>query len=128
MKLELKHLKSYPPTLQIMWENVQCNFEGIDYGYNNSIILERVNVMLEDVKPILRPMSELTRNELEGNGFDSHIDYLTYENKGVEWTLKAPYEMIVYLFDNHFDVFGLIEKGLAIDINKIRYSENGIEI
>ena len=25
-----------------------------------------------------------------------------------------------YLFENHFDVYGLIEKGLAIDINTLK--------
>lgn len=27
------------------------------------------------------------------------------------------------LFENHFDVFGLIEKGLAIDLNTIKETE-----
>jgi len=32
----------------------------------------------------------------------------------VEW-IDAPYWMCQYFFKHHFDVFGLIEKGLAID-------------
>lgn len=72
-------------------------------------------------KPVLRPMSDLTKIELWDAGFNSHIDYLTHEmqnplNKG--WSvLKAPYNMVAYLFKHHFDVFGLIEKGLAISIH-----------
>ena len=72
-----------------------------------------------DFKPYLKPLSDLTRKELELEGFDSHIDYLTYENKGSEWTLKAPFNMVQYLLSKHFDIHGLIDNGLAIDINTI---------
>jgi len=30
-----------------------------------------------------------------------------------------------YLFENHFDVFGLIEKGLAININTLSVQNDG---
>ena len=69
--------------------------------------------------PILKPLSDLTKKELYNAGFQCHVDYLTHENKGVEWTLKAPYNHIEYLFKNHFDVFGLIPKKLAVDINDL---------
>jgi hypothetical protein len=68
---------------------------------------------------VLRPLSELTRKELELQGFDSYIDYLTYENKGSEWTLKAPFFMVQYLLSKHYDIFNLIENNLAIDINTL---------
>jgi len=87
--------------------------------FNSSLGFDVDDVYLSEVKPILRPLSNLTRKELELEGFDSHIDYLTYENQGVDWTLKAPYIMLEYLFTKHYDVFGLIEKGLAIDINTL---------
>ena len=35
--------------------------------------------------------------------------------------LYLPYNIVSKLFENHFDVFGLIEKGLAIDINTIYF-------
>lgn len=72
-----------------------------------------------EFKPILNPISDLTRPELENAGFRYYIDYLTYENQGVEWTLKAPYDMIVYLLSQHYDIYGLIEKGLAISIHDV---------
>ena len=75
--------------------------------------------VLKYCKPILRPLSDLTRTELEKAGFRYYIDYLTYENKGVEWTLKAPYDMVVYLLSQHYDIYGLIEKGLAISIHDV---------
>lgn len=83
-------------------------------------------------KPLLRHLSQLTQNELRYAGFNSHIDYLTHEvqNPANEkrtssdgkklWRIeKAPYEMVEYLFKNHFDVFNLIERELAIDKSSI---------
>lgn len=40
-------------------------------------------------KLMLRPMSELTKDELRKQGFDSHIDFLTHE-KGDP--MRAPFE------------------------------------
>ncbi|RZK62255.1 MAG: hypothetical protein EOO95_15265 [Pedobacter sp.] len=86
-----------------------------------------------NTKAILRPMSDLTRSMLEEAGFNSHIDYLTHElqneansgrldsNGKKLWRVEhAPYEMVAYLFREHFDVFGLIEKGLAISIHDVK--------
>lgn len=36
-------------------------------------------------------------------------------------TSETPYHIIVWLCENHFDLFGLIEKGLAIDINNLKH-------
>jgi hypothetical protein len=66
--------------------------------------------------PVLRPLSELTKEELIEQGFHSHIDHLTHEKQN---PLDAPFKMIAYLFSKHFDVFGLVEKGLAIEINEL---------
>lgn len=66
--------------------------------------------------PILRPLSDLTKEELIEQGFSSHIDYLTQQKQD---HLKAPFFMVQYLLSKHFDIFGLIENGLAIDINTI---------
>ena len=110
MKLELKHLAGYLPYgMKYEWSNSIYYYEHCstrDFDYENS-------------KPILRPLSYLTRFELEKAGFMYYIDYLTYENQGVEWTLRAPYDMVVYLLSQHYDIYGLIEAGLAIDINTL---------
>ena len=69
-----------------------------------------------DFKPILRPLSDLTKEELKNQGFETHIDYLTHEKGN---PIFAPYQMVEYLFSQHFDIFNLIDQDLAIDINKI---------
>jgi len=91
-----------------------------------------------DLKPILRPMSDLTK-EIEFDNasgkitmleeFQKHEDvYLDEENNlcrkpdGSQkvWCIDhLPYSSIQKLFEWHFDVFGLIDKGLASDINTL---------
>jgi len=76
------------------------------------------NCYCENMKLILKPMSSLTRKELEEQGFSSHIDYLTTEQfcdqKEKFPIFKAPYNMIQYLISKHYDVFYLIPKKLAV--------------
>lgn len=76
-------------------------------------------------KPILRPLSDLTK-EIEHNGERFvPIDILgwnSYENiikKGI--CDSVGYQYMIKLFEWHFDVFGLIDKGSAIDINTLKY-------
>lgn len=77
---------------------------------------DTVNAAPYTFKPILRPMTDLTKEELIEQGFTSYIDYLTHEKRT---PLEAPYNKVQYLLSKHYDVFGLIEQGLAIDINTI---------
>lgn len=44
---------------------------------------------------------------------------LKSENIWIPQKVTQQLEMFQYLFENHFDVFGLIDAGLAIDINTI---------
>ena len=85
-----------------------------------------------DFKLILHPLSDLLKPCL----LDGKIPYNELEQitTGYHWTnsvanlLKYPEEVrgmwpqyiLEKLFEWHFDVFGLIEKGLAIDINTIK--------
>ena len=89
---------------------------------------------VNEFKPILRPLSDLIK-EIEVNGekfvpayrTQVHINdkYLPFtvngrivlENRIVTNTIL--YTDMQYLISLHFDVFGLIEKDLAIDINKL---------
>ena len=86
-------------------------------------------VHFEDFKPILRPLSDLTK-EIEVNGevftplywidknlnHDKSMGLVIGSNGFVEMNHWVEFEK---LFEWNFDVFGLIEKGLAIDINNI---------
>lgn len=79
-----------------------------------------------NILPVLRPVSSLTienMKEFSGSDFKRYsIEYLetileTYK-KEIS-TNSLSYRLMQKLFENHFDVFGLIEKGLAVDINTL---------
>jgi hypothetical protein len=127
MKLELKHLAPYLPY-------------GLKIKTNNQIrtlsigILTTTENSLSNIiygighKPILRPLSDLTK-EVEVNGEKLvPIDKLAiqlFDTETQKIILKGeingiPYWVMQKLFEWHFDVFGLIEEGLAIDINTLK--------
>jgi len=95
------------------------------------------DVEFDDIKIIVRPLSDLTK-EIEVNGEmfvpieklkerDSDIEFLGFyqstfafiiDEKAVG-IMAIPYYIIQQLIEWHFDIFNLIEKGLAVDINTI---------
>ncbi|RZL97274.1 MAG: hypothetical protein EOO88_62700 [Pedobacter sp.] len=98
-----------------------------------------VNVSLEKwYKPILRPMSDLLK-VISHNGkkiclvewledfyctLDLHEQAIRLTND-IRWVNQCDYMLIVHLIEHHFDVFGLIEKGLAISIHDVKEVQNG---
>ena len=52
---------------------------------------------------------------------DSRFTY--YQLRNDEFVLSNTYQEVQKLLEWHFDVFGLIEQGLAIDINTIKIEE-----
>lgn len=186
MKLELKHLAPYLPygiqchiqgenkdNNPILFEIQALNYEGADcHEIHGVYILE---TLFEDIFPILRPLSDLTkeiehntktlvpivelfklsvRNDIEDyktvmrarcseffacgvrvldsegdfsvlsfstmNGFATQecgkVDEI--KDRKVVLTMNQ-HELWQKLYKWHFDVFGLIESGLAIDINTL---------
>ena len=73
-------------------------------------------------KPILRPLSQLTQ-EIEHNGesfIPMDVLYELFRKTDLFYFDKTnlfrnPYEIIEKLIEWHFDVFGLINDGLAIE-------------
>lgn len=102
-KLTIKELAPYLPYgLNVVNEN------GIGYCEINNIQIAHIIEYdrISEVKPILRPLSDLD------DGYDNTPESLQ----------ECTYSYIQILLSNHYDIFGLIEKGLAIDINTL---ENG---
>ena len=69
---------------------------------------------IEDIKPILRPLSQFYTTR---NGYGGYIALIDFKDAIMNKSL--PYKVFLNLIKNHFDVFGLLEEGLAIDINTI---------
>ena len=132
-KLELKHLAPYLPYGLKMSEQKYDLVLNVNNHPNHCVDLEYS--IKEQVKPILRPLSDLTKEkhfeklkeinkdfdfEQEPKVLDDlMIIPSCYENY-VELEFTEWFYLMEYLYKNHFDVFGLINKGLAIDINTLK--------
>lgn len=80
------------------------------------------SVMIENVKPYLRPMSSMTEEEVTELAYkvfqQPDIDIVrrwVFENKSYPSIDGNPVMVIDWLNVRHFDYRGLIEKGLAIE-------------
>ena len=142
MKLELKHLAPYLPyglkvktkygcdTMQTLNEfcvNGDCE-EWYSYEGDDELL---------EFKPILRPLTDLTKmTKIGKDNFEplerlkcidlGYTDWISNEREGwinkygrERWIGVIPSALINLLFEWHFDVFGLIDAGLAIDINTL---------
>lgn len=129
MKLELKHLAPYLPYGLIYV------YDGKKYKCSSTIGLKFIGYddnqdswhYVDDCKPILRPLSDLTK-EIEVNGEKfvpiEKYNYLRFEeisnyNGGQNVLNFIQVREHNLLLEMHFDVFGLIPQGLAIDINTL---------
>ena len=124
MKLEQKHLAPYLP-YGLKIKVIDTNFYKYDVmtlcdksGLSNIGLSDLLDEP-QDFKPILHPLSDLTK-EIEVNGekfvprdkfYGNPLDYKILDNN---------YNVVQKLLEWHFDVFGLIENGLAVDINTLK--------
>jgi hypothetical protein len=126
MKLELKHLAGYLPYgLKIKWSDSKelwgiCYCSETDYEemlYPFSILIHCMNTQDLDSlnwKPILRPLSDLMKENVHDFN-EGTINYVI--DNGLSSELE--YDMWQFLYENHYDIHGLIPAGLAIDINTL---------
>jgi len=144
MKLELKDLAQYLP-YELRYANtkndkiytmksISTEINMVDFGWGDAM-------EIKEVKPILRPLSDLNK-EIEVNGerfvpidimneysdlecvpslLSDNPDALYFSNNEDKIYLTDIYpNHISKLFEWHFDVFNLIENNLAIDINTLK--------
>lgn len=147
MRLELKHLAPYLPYgLEFIYTDtnkrgcIRSLYEIEEYEDIKLSINRMDGEHIWMFKPILRPLSDLTK-EIEVNGekfvplneiykINSKVSIYKLTNHNLEITfdtedfmqeidLYEGYLIMQKLLELHFDVFGLIEQGLAIDINTL---------
>tara|TARA_R110000782_G_scaffold70402_2_gene141445 strand:+ start:497 stop:859 length:363 start_codon:yes stop_codon:yes gene_type:complete len=120
MKLERKHLASYFPyelsyqdskgNVKIM-KSLDLVINMVDFGHGDA-------KEFKEIKPILRPLSDLTNEFKDDFRFTERA--IAIHKYGLNnWVGGLRFDIVEFLFKNHYDVFGLIEKGLAIDKNTI---------
>lgn len=131
MKLELEYIAPYLPFgLKVDSGGQMEELTTLDTNHDiqTSFRGHLINhTRLEFIKPILRPLSDLTK-EIEHNGerfvpidvIFKECGFTKTTNHFQEFTEdvragKTEYRAISRLFEWHFDVFELIEKGLAVN-------------
>ncbi len=146
MKLELKHLAPYLPygLKGVYNDNEIMTLSALitepDYDAELVTIYHFLPQDENSCKPILRPLSDLTkeieyngekfipakkigmdvwRSEKEASRYVNGMDYRMLFGNVWHNPMTLHYSTTVKLLEWHFDVFGLIEAGLAMDINKI---------
>ena len=123
-KLELKHLAPYLPYgLKCIFLN-ETELRSIDFltrrcSFTNGMSCPVNHEGSHYFQPILRPLSDLKGSGLKLSSYT--MQQTSNLTVGLEWGIfsTSPYTDLVILFENHFDVFGLIESGLAVDINTL---------
>ena len=119
----LQHsLRFYDPNIQEYSTLFSIDFNSKYFSCLADDNFEIYNSDEYDYFPILRPLSDLPK-EIEVNGeklvtLDYFACFLEFEY-GIN---SIDYKYAQKLFEWHFDVFGLIDKGLAIDINTLPQS------
>ena len=127
MKLELKHLVSYLPYgLNIKDVKHGSVFEALHFittpNQDFSLFKGNLDQLINDkyLKPILFPLSSLTKDEMKNitksdfNRYsEDYLDTILNTMKREINSKKLPYYLMEKLFEMKFDVFGLIEAGLA---------------
>ena len=108
-----------PNKCRVFYEYID-NIDGKTYGYSltlNTWCIDELEANKAIVKPYLRPMSSMTREEvIEFNNIPS-TKFYQIVNGDIPWDV-ANYKQIDWLNANHFDYRGLIEKGLAISVTE----------
>jgi hypothetical protein len=141
MKLEIRHLTPYFPY------GLECMVSDYYNGYNgtNETKKAKLNAIWSDnsysffdlvesergfekIMPILRPLSQIKEYFEPIFETDKEVnEFLSYEATtpfSVEEILNYKFEYLPYgtcqvLLKHHFDLFGLIGEGLAVDINTL---------
>jgi len=121
MKLELKHLSAYLPyQIRVILKGKNSGYfisgTGANYiDLNHDKYLSCKIVLDGEIKPILRPLADLPKfiDKISPVPNFFNIDYL------INTPLASSYEVVENLLELHFDIFGLIDAGLAVDINSL---------
>lgn len=139
MNLQLEHLAPYLPyelnikdkrngdiwVLDITRDALDDNLDNRHISLNNLIAenesLKNQLSIKNNHKPILRPLSDLTQVIKHNGEYFIPAQYIPFYEEDLMFNpFNHRYISVAKLFEWHFDVFGLIDGDLAIDINKLK--------
>jgi hypothetical protein len=110
-------------TLIIEGINPNCNGASeVQVTYERSGI--NFDTKISSIKPYLFPLSSMTEEQkkyiTDRWGINEDFDFEIDPNWGEYFVdLGDAIDYINWLYKNHFDVYGLIEKGLALDVTNL---------
>jgi hypothetical protein len=130
MKLEIKHLLPYLPyDLKVFVGSTQRELTAISLDSNFVFVTlykgsrEKVMIGINQLKPLLKPLSKFTIEDYNEIKLSFNNWNTIYEDFFDQWfeekvnlhslILMCPNNVIQYFFENHYDVFSLIDAGLA---------------
>ena len=109
IKVQVCNITDYTPVLKgIIGDEIFVQF---DYARPIKNGDSTYNVIKDNVKPYLRPMSSMT--EEERNEYNDIYQCRCHEKSAIRLTTLC--------YSHHLDINGLIEKGLAIEAPKDMY-------
>lgn len=138
MELETKHIAPYLPyklkcQVKDLGKTIVAELHSV-YADGTCTFCDTIESEkgFDYVKPILQPLSNdnfdydifLMDNFPKEQWADAYNDIMAGIGFGVQ-VEQIPYVLFEFLLKNHIDVFGLIEKGLAIDINTLSTQNDG---
>ena len=105
--------------------------EGIDL-HTNEVIIERVSTPIKDIKLILKPLTDLWKDENEEDR-DELSELEIYHLEGtlvcaqvglmpIDGTLvrNINHEAVISLVKKHYDIYNLLKTGGAVTIEELR--------
>lgn len=95
----------------------------LECAHVQGVLTPELVKMVKSCKPILRPLSDMTEEEFEDFKKIADSDFckmtvIDAASKDGITRLAHKFNATAYLLSKHFDLFGLIESGLAIDKTK----------
>lgn len=125
MKLQVNEIAPYLPySVKVLMP--ESNKKGckkkvigtVSAVYDDATIVchDTVNATPNRFKLILRPLSDLYLNLSEHNEIRDNIRIANYTIKKAD---DISYSLFELFLKHHFDIFGLIDKGLAVDYSLI---------
>jgi hypothetical protein len=137
-KLELKHLAPYLPYgIEIIHGVTRKKITAVSLDSNFIFTTtylgsrDKQMLLISDVKPILRPLSDIQKFEDIMDEF-SVRSFEAFENHFFDRALgrslncfdNVNYTIIELCFKHHLDIFDLIPKGLAISYSDVQSTSN----
>lgn len=143
-KIELKHLACYLPYGLKIMAKIESQIENHPFEHCDIVNVNLLSKSLtirhmvgidkdveyityknfEDIKPILRPLSDykdVNEDAMVNLNIDISDQLIIADcANGYFNPQDLMYRVAEICFENHIDVFGLIDKGLAIDINTLK--------